>query len=476
LKTSSSSSSFVLLSLALCALLASAASCSGKTQGLAAADAATPGDVASVDGPALDVSVNEAGTDTTPGDGLPPPGSFCALPGSLVWTAQGVHAIAGGPSSTPDLTWLRLPPGFCAHYFATVGDARQLRFAPGGELFVASPTTGTTGGNPSGAISGVIVLPDDDRDGFADSNIVFLTNLPSIQGLLFANGSFYYQDDVTIRRVAYKTGDRQPSAAPVPVFTVAASQAPEHWPKVMDVAQDGTFYVTNGGSQTDVCLSSSPVRGSIFSVASDGSLKLVAKGFRNPIALRCESAHNVCLSAELALDFSSEQGGREKLVPVRAGDDWGFPCCAGQALPYTGMTYMDRDGGTPDCSGVTADTDSFIIGHTPFGLDFETAMWPQPWRGRVFVTLHGVNGSWEGARVVAIPLDPNTGLPTPATELDGGGPNPDSMLDFATGWDDGARDHGRPAPIAFAPDGRLFLGDDNAGLIVWIAPVDLAQP
>jgi hypothetical protein len=36
-------------------------------------------------------------------------------------------------------------------------------------------------------------------------------------------------------------------------------------------------------------------------------------------------------------------------------------------------------------------------------------------------------------------------------------------------------DHGRPAPIVFAADGRMFLGDDHDGLIVWIAPTGLMQ-
>jgi hypothetical protein len=48
-----------------------------------------------------------------------------------------------------------------------------------------------------------------------------------------------------------------------------------------------------------------------------------------------------------------------------------------------------------------------------------------------------------------------------------------SMVDFATGWDDGTRSHGRPANVAFAPDGRLFLGNDIDGLIVWFAPIDM---
>jgi glucose/arabinose dehydrogenase len=409
-------------------------------------------------------------------DGAPPlPGMFCALPGSVYWTAQGPGVVPGSDAATPDLTWLTLPPGFCAHYFATVGNARQLRFAPGGELFVASPTSTTTGGNTLGAVSGIVVLPDDDHDGVADSNLVFARSLPSIQGLLFANGLLYYQDGSTIRSVAYHSGDRAPSG-PAQVVTQFTSQVATqdglHWPKAMDIAMDGTIYIANGGSQSDQCLSTWPDRGAIFSLQTGGGLTLVTKGFRNPIALRCETDHNVCLAAELVLDYTAGAGGREKLVPVRAGDNWGFPCCATKDLPYNGARYAD-DGSAPDCSGIPPETDSFVVNHTPFGLDFETGRWPTPWKGRVFITLHGAFGSWAGARVVSIALDTN-GLPLPGTDLPGdAGEN--SLLEFASGWDDGQRDHGRPAPVTFAPDGRMFLGDDNAGLIVWIAPIDLPK-
>jgi glucose/arabinose dehydrogenase len=241
----------------------------------------------------------------------------------------------------------------------------------------------------------------------------------------------------------------------------------------MDVAMDGTLYISNGGSQGDQCLQGNPARGAIFKVNPDGSTTLVAKGFRNPIALRCERNHDVCLAAELALDYSGDHGGREKLVPIRPGDDWGYPCCATQDTPYTGATY--QNGATPDCSGIPPESDSFIIGHTPFGLDFEPGQWPAPWNDRVYVTLHGVAGTWEGARVVAIQLDPSTGLPMPASELGSGG-NADAMLQFAGGWDDNHQDHGRPAAVEFAPDGRMFLGDDYNGLVVWIAPVGLKEP
>ena len=57
---------------------------------------------------------------------------------------------------------------------------------------------------------------------------------------------------------------------------------------------------------------------------------------------------------------------------------------------------------------------------------------------------------------------------------DGGSSGP-NMLNFASGWDDLRQDHGRPAAVEFAPDGRLFLGDDQQGAVVWIAPMGLMQ-
>jgi glucose/arabinose dehydrogenase len=424
----------------------------------------------------------DAGSSLPPLDAgaLPPPGSFCALPGSVVQTASGPGIVPGGGPAVPDLAWLHLPVGFCAHAFANVKTARQLKFAPSGDLFVSSPNRATTGGAGNG-IAGIVVLADDDHDGLADSNTVFLGNLPAVQGLMVADGFLYYQDDAIIRRVALGqageggAGDRQPSGASEVVTDMTAwPQDALHWPKVFDRAQDGTIYVSNGGSQLDACVSTDPVRGTIVKLNADGSTTEVAKGFRNPIALRCEHTRNVCLAIELALDYSASAAGREKLLPIRQGDDWGFPCCATQNVPYAGTTYGDTNA-VPDCSAVAAETVSFIIGDTPFGLDFETGRWPAPWAGRAFVTLHGAYQTWKGARIVAIALDPTSGVPLQASELPGTGDDPNDLLEFATGWDDGQQNHGRPAPVAFAPDGRLFLGDDWTGAVIWIAPVGLMQ-
>jgi glucose/arabinose dehydrogenase len=495
-------------------LAASTSSCGGT--GLVAEPGSRPATDtpdATVDaGPALNLDATTADarrlTDASP---LPPPdaplndasslapGAFCTLPGSVIWTDAGPTVVPGG--NTPDMTWMKLPPGYCAHYYAEVHHTRQLRFAPGGDLFVASPSTGTPGGTAFDGLGEVLVLPDDDHDGVADTPVVFLPNatagqpsISSTQGLMFTGGYFYYEDvdpqnsDVFyIRRVAFHAGDRTPAAHVETVTTISATgnpairQAPDHWSKVLDVAQDGTIYVTNGSNQSQACYSpsspSSAPYGAIFKIGAGGALSVVSTGFRNPIALRCEPDHNVCLALELGADGSGDGDvGREKVVPVRQGDDWGFPCCATANKPYAGATYSDTHA-VPDCSGVTPDTVSFTIGHTPFGIDFETGKWPAPWTHRAFVVLHGVVGSWEGARVVGVALDPTTGNLLPASELDPDAGPSTNLLDLATGWYDEdlsvSTGHGRPTAIAFAPDGRAFIGDDWNGLIAWIAPVGL---
>ena len=67
-----------------------------------------------------------------------------------------------------------------------------------------------------------------------------------------------------------------------------------------------------------------------------------------------------------------------------------------------------------------------------------------------------------GSRVVAIALDPATGLPLPSSDLESGASTAPNMMDFVTGWDDNRQDHGRATAVAFGADGRLYVGDDTA--------------
>lgn len=409
-------------------------------------------------------STTTTSSSTTTSSGVIPDGGIenpCKLPGSIQFTQNGTVVVPGG-SSPVDLSFLHLPVGFCAHYFATVGNTRQLRFAPGGELFVASPTGLTTGGGPGGK-NAIVVLTDDDQDGVADANqITFLGSLPKTQGLMFTPGFFYYQDDTKIMRVPYAPGDRQPKSASEQVANITYYYSSLHWPKAMDIADDGTIYVANGGDQGEACVVPHLFTGGIRKLDGTPNGEAISQGMRNPIAVRCQKGHNKCFTLELAKDYTATTGGREKMIPIRKGDDWGFPCCATKDLPY-------QDVQQTDCSGVVPEDVGFYIGDTPFGIDFAPASWPAPYGGSAMVANHGAAGSWVGARVVSIGMNPATGLPLPGGNVNG--MNTGSMVDFVTGWDDSTLSHGRPAAVEFSADGRMFVGNDTLGVIFWIAPI-----
>ena len=448
----------------------------GTTEGPPTKDATVP-----------DVPIEEVAPPPLDGPTAP---SFCELPGSVVFGAGGAKTlVAGGKKGAPSLTWLTLPEGYCAHYFANVPTARQIRFAPGGELFAASPSTLTAGGAPAG-LGAIVVLFDDDQDGYADGDTLphadggppnlsrFLDNDPTVQGLLFANDSFYYQGSpagstagTSIFKLAYKSGQRSATGTPETVAIIAydgmTGGPATHWPKTLDIADDGTIYVGNGGEQGDPCTAAlpRPFLGGILKIGGAGDPLVgtpVARGFRNPIAVRCQRGHNLCFSLELGLDGSGPIG-REKLVPIRQGDDWGFPCCATTNVPF--VTFPD---GGPNCSSVTPESVSFVIGDTPFGVDFEPGSWPAPFKKSIFVATHGEVGSWVGARVVAIPTQSN-GMPVASSDLD----SSMGLTEFVKGWPTsaGPQPQGRPAAVAFSTDGRLYVANDQDGDIFWIAPI-----
>ena len=87
----------------------------------------------------------------------------------------------------PDLSWLQVPDGFCVHFFATVPETRNLKFAPNGDLFVASPSFPCAGG-ASGGMGSIVVVPDDNHDGVGDSLVTYKGGIPQVQGLLFSGG------------------------------------------------------------------------------------------------------------------------------------------------------------------------------------------------------------------------------------------------------------------------------------------------
>ena len=183
-------------------------------------------------------------------------------------------------------------------------------------------------------------------------------------------------------------------------------------------------------------------------------------GFGNPLSHRSRE-WGACYSAELTGDGWDSYGGREKLIEIRQGDRYGYPCCIDRGIvtPGTGATAAT-------CADIAPSVQTYPLHDTPFGFDWAPSSWPAPYGGSYFVGLHGVVGSWVNAGVQWAPVDATTHRPTRSTEF------------FVRGF--GRRLAGgieqRVSDLVFARDGRMFIADDESGSIYWIAPRTLRMP
>jgi glucose/arabinose dehydrogenase len=400
------------------------------------------------------VVVTDAGVDApdvvTPRPDVPPadvqPGmAFCDLPGEPV------------PAG------VTVPEGFCIKRFARVQTPRVLTFAPNGDLFVASPSTSTPGGNPIGR-GAIMRFTDVNRDGVADSiepgATNYLTGVPSVHGLLFVDNELMYTVENGVYAIPYQSGD---AAARAPVNThrqVADLRDFTRWTHGLARGVDGSIYVSMGQYDIAQCPVSNARSGSILRIGAGMPMtgQLWVSGFRNPMYLRCKE-WGACYGAELTGDGWGGIGGREKLIEMRQGDSYGYPCCVDRARPVPGV------GTEMGCANVAASVQSYPLHDTPFGFDWAPTSWPGEHSGAFFVGLHGWVGSWTNAGVQWAPTDPTTHRPTRDT------------VPFVQGFGHrGPVLEGRVADLIFAPDGRMFFSDPQDGGIYWVAPRTLTMP
>jgi glucose/arabinose dehydrogenase len=288
--------------------------------------------------------------------------------------------------------------------------------------------------------------------------------------LLFSDGYLYFTRSDEVRRWAYASGDRKaPAKDSELVAKLGGAAIPDvRWTHTLERKKDGTILVSRGRVDSDTCSEEQMTRGAVFALDVAGTMstpvlpltpKMHVDGFRNPMYLRCSpSSCGDCYASELSGDNWDSIGGREKLALLEDGAHWGYPCCVGlgelNTLPnVTGVT-------SATCANVGHELVSITLHDTNFGLDFERGAFPAPYRHALFVALHGVFTSFGGTAIVYLPTDERSLRPASAPKL------------FAKGF----APSGRATDVAFAPDGRLFIADDTAGKIYWIAPRTLAKP
>jgi glucose/arabinose dehydrogenase len=383
------------------------------------------------------------------GDGGPmgTPDADAATGTDDVVVPDGAFCKSGDP--VPGVT---PPSGFCLRRFAAIGEPRTLVVAPNGDVIVGAPSAGTPGG-ASGGPGAIVVLADDDGDGVAEQH-TFAGELSDVHGLALGGGHLYFTTQATVWRTPYTSGQRMEAGPREDLGMPARFGMGGRWTHGLARSVGGTLYASRGEYATCGMFPG----GEISSVAVGGSVGVVASGFRNPMYMRCHPTEEVCAAAELGEDLAP--GAREKIVMLRPDTTYGYPCCHDKDLAASGATAAS-------CAEVKQADAEFPLSETPFGLDWERQLWPEPYAGAMFVALHGSFYSspvWAGARIVFAKVDPTTRMPSEAWQ------------DFLLGFGPQGTPLERPADVAFSPDGRLFFADDQGDAVYWMAPVTLLRP
>jgi glucose/arabinose dehydrogenase len=351
-----------------------------------------------------------------------------------------------------DVAGASVPGGFCLRRYATVKVARTLTFAPNGDLFVGAPGTGTAGG-ASGGPGAIVVLSDDNHDGVAEATN-FLDGVMDVHGLTLGDGYLYFTTQTSVWRTPYTPGQRHEQGPRQDLGLPSSFGQGGRWTHGLAHSVAGNLYASRG--QYGSC-GGNP--GGEISRVGMGQLSMVANGFRNPMYLRCHFRDDACAATELGED--GQAGAKEKLVGLRTNPaDYGYPCCFSKDAPIPTAQM------TGACAGVRLEDASFVLSDTPFGFDWEHELWPEPYKGAVFVALHGsfyTNPAWAGARIVFASVDPMTHMPV------------EGWRDFVGGFGPAGSVLERPSDVTFSADGRMFFADDQGGGVYWIAPRSLAR-
>lgn len=369
---------------------------------------------------------------------------FFCLAVTALCISSSARAAGGMPS---------VPAGFTIQRIATVNGARELTFAPTGDLFV-----GTFG-------SDVYVVPHADGPGAAGTPRVFahLSDSPAA-GVALSGDSIYVGTQFAVWQIPYKSGDLRARSAAQKLASVRTSAvSSDHVTTSVAVAK-GTLYASVGSSCNACSPDLDPTRATVGRVAG-GSYSVIARNIRNAIALTANENTGALWAGVAGQDELPAGHPYEIFDDVFAHSppvNYGWPSC-----------YENHQG--RNCSGVAVARVVFPAYATPIGAAFYPQRphgryaFPSRYAGGAFVTLHG---SWHGPpfvapQVVYVAMHGDS----PLSAVNWGDPNK-QWSEFAGAYQAGGSNRriGRPTGIAVGPEGDLFVSDDDTGAIYRIRP------
>lgn len=393
--------------------------------------------------------------------------SFALCQVSNLSCAYGAESI-----EPPSNLQLKLPAGFQVSIFAKLaknyGQPRMLAIDKQGRLYAALASANQ-----------VVMLPDANADGIAETPVVIASNLNSPNSLVLIDDTMLIANQNGVVKLT-RNGEKW--SAPQPYISNLAFG--HHTQKTLKLGPDNHLYI-NIGSSCNVCTEADHSRATIQRYTLEGkpagSLITLgrhvpdptwARGLRNSQGFAWHPKTGAMFATNNGSDMrSSTKNGEvndeippEDLNKIEAGKHYGWPYCWAETddLKADSNTLVQDPnfvGEANFCQTATPPAITFISHSTPIGITFlDKTNWPAEYKNDAIVALHG---SWNrqkpsGYKLVRVKFN---------------GDKPTEVVDFATGWlntneeKDSASVWGRPIDVIVGADGALYVSDDRAGYI-----------
>ncbi len=354
--------------------------------------------------------------------------------------------FAARAEAQPDLSKLKLPPGFKASLYADgVPGARQMALSPEGTLYI-----GTIVPNK------VYALPDRNRDGKPDSIITLAENLNRPNGVAFHNGALYVAEIGRITRYDGIEKNLENIASLKPVVVNAELPTREwHGYKYIRFGPDGLLYAPVGAPCNVCVIEDEPRFATLMRMNADGrNAHVFASGIRNTVGFDWHPKTKELWFTDNGRDYLGNNLPPDELnCAPRKGLHFGFPYRYGMNVPDPEFGYLKPDDGK---------SQQFEAPRVPLGphvaslgMRFYTgSQFPAEYQGNIFICEHG---SWNrskkiGYRISRVTFDNKTGTPL-------------KYQPFVEGFRQDESFWGRPVDLLQMPDGSILISDDYAGCV-----------
>ncbi|RYE08450.1 MAG: sorbosone dehydrogenase [Hyphomicrobiales bacterium] len=309
----------------------------------------------------------------------------------------------------------------------------------------------------------IMKLRDIENDGFADTGGLVLEQAANPFGLAFVtNGEFegdllVADQDAVYRIPLASVGFNIGQVTPDGMFGEVAGHISH---EVAYDAKASQVYVSVG-SVNNVAVEEGN-KATIQRVNLDGSDPVTfASGLRNVTGMDFEPGSNALYAVVMERDGMGDQLVPDFLARIDEGDHFGWP------YQYTGgFVQPELQDQLPKLKAAKMPDVLFEAHSAPLDMVFIPDSWPEEYRGDALVALHGSSGASvpTGYKVVRVPF--TDGKPDGSYE--------NFMTGFWVSGDATAEVWGRPAALAFGPDGGLYVSDDFGGTIWKVMPHDIA--